>query len=123
MHRSSNASPSSIPSPLAAASIGQVHRGRLRDGREVAVKVQYPGIDVAIQTDLDHADWLYTMVGAFYPSLETGPVVEELRARLSEELDYAHEAREPAGVRGALPRARRGARARDRGESFDRSAC
>ena len=80
------------PVPLAAASIGQVHRGRLRDGREVAVKVQYPGIDRAIQTDLDHADWLYTMVGAFYPSLETGPVVDELRARLSEELDYAHEA-------------------------------
>ena len=80
------------PAPLAAASIGQVHRGRLHDGREVAVKVQYPGIDRAIQTDLDHADWLYTLVGAFYPSLETGPVVEELRARLSEELDYAHEA-------------------------------
>jgi predicted unusual protein kinase regulating ubiquinone biosynthesis (AarF/ABC1/UbiB family) len=81
------------PTPLAAASIGQVHRGRLRDGREVAVKVQYPGIDAAIRADLDNADWLYTMIGAFYPALETGPVVEELRARLGEELDYANEAR------------------------------
>ncbi len=81
------------PVPLAAASIGQVHRARLRDGREVAVKVQYPGIDRAIRADLDNVDWLYTMVGAFYPALETGPVVEELRARLGEELDYANEAR------------------------------
>jgi predicted unusual protein kinase regulating ubiquinone biosynthesis (AarF/ABC1/UbiB family) len=81
------------PVPLAAASIGQVHRGRLRDGREVAVKIQYPGIDAAIRADLDHVDWLYTLVGAFYPALETGPVVDELRARLGEELDYANEAR------------------------------
>jgi predicted unusual protein kinase regulating ubiquinone biosynthesis (AarF/ABC1/UbiB family) len=81
------------PVPLAAASIGQVHRARLRDGREVAVKVQYPGIDAAIRADLDNVDWLYTLVGAFYPALETGPVVEELRARLGEELDYANEAR------------------------------
>jgi predicted unusual protein kinase regulating ubiquinone biosynthesis (AarF/ABC1/UbiB family) len=81
------------PKPLAAASIGQVHRARLRDGREVAVKVQYPGIDTAIGADLANVDWLYTMVGAFYPALETGPVVEELRARLGEELDYANEAR------------------------------
>jgi predicted unusual protein kinase regulating ubiquinone biosynthesis (AarF/ABC1/UbiB family) len=81
------------PIPLAAASIGQVHRARLRDGREVAVKVQYPGIDAAIRADLQNVDWLYTMVGAFYPALETGPVVEELRERLGEELDYANEAR------------------------------
>ena len=84
------------PVPLAAASIGQVHRGRLRDGREVAVKIQYPGIDAAIRADLDNVDWLYAMVGAFYPALETGPVVEELRARLGEELDYANEARNQA---------------------------
>ncbi len=81
------------PAPLAAASIGQVHRGVLHDGREVAVKVQYPGIDEAIRADLDNAGWLYGMVGALYRNLDPGPVVDELRARIGEELDYANEAR------------------------------
>ena len=81
------------PVPLAAASIGQVHRGVLLDGREVAVKVQYPGIDEAIRADLANVAWLYGAVGALYRNLDPGPVVEELRARILEELDYANEAR------------------------------
>ncbi|MEX2209179.1 MAG: AarF/ABC1/UbiB kinase family protein [Myxococcota bacterium] len=81
------------PVPLAAASIGQVHRGVLLDGREVAVKVQYPGIDLAIRADLTNVGWLYGAVGALYRNLDPGPVVEELRARILEELDYANEAR------------------------------
>jgi len=81
------------PVPLAAASIGQVHRGVLRDGREVAVKVQYPGIDQAIRADLANVGWLYGAVGALYENLDPGPVVDELRARIGEELDYENEAR------------------------------
>lgn len=81
------------PVPLAAASIGQVHRAVLHDGREVAVKVQYPGIDQAIRADLDNAGWLYGMVGALYRNLDPAPVVDELRARIGEELDYENEAR------------------------------
>src|SRR3954451_12947922 len=49
------------PEPVAAASIGQVHKAVLRDGREVAVKVQYPGVDRAIKGDLDNAEMLYSM--------------------------------------------------------------
>jgi predicted unusual protein kinase regulating ubiquinone biosynthesis (AarF/ABC1/UbiB family) len=81
------------PAPLASASIGQVHRGVLLDGREVAVKVQYPGVDEAIRADLANAGWLYSAVGALYRNLDPGPVVEELRARIFEELDYENEAR------------------------------
>jgi predicted unusual protein kinase regulating ubiquinone biosynthesis (AarF/ABC1/UbiB family) len=78
--------------PLAAASIGQVHRARLPSGEEVAVKVQYPGVAAAIRADLNNADLLYSMLGMLYPSLDPKPVVAELRARIGEELDYASEA-------------------------------
>ncbi|MBM4266723.1 MAG: AarF/ABC1/UbiB kinase family protein [Deltaproteobacteria bacterium] len=81
------------PKPIAAASIGQVHRATLPTGDRVAVKVQYPGVEAAIRADLKNAGWLYSMLGAIYPALDTGPVVEELRERIFEELDYAHEAR------------------------------
>ena len=65
----------------------------LHDGREVAVKVQYPGVDEAIRADLANVSWLYTMVGAPYRNLDPAPVVDELRSRIVEELDYANEAR------------------------------
>lgn len=78
--------------PLAAASIGQVHRARTRDGREVAVKIQYPGIDDAVTADLDNSDLLFQMMGMLFPGLEPGPIVAELRDRLVEELDYRIEA-------------------------------
>src|SRR5256885_5275382 len=52
------------PVPVAAASIGQVHKAVMPDGRIVAVKVQYPGVDKAIRSDLDHAELLYGFVGA-----------------------------------------------------------
>ncbi len=78
--------------PLAAASIGQVHRARLPKGDEVAVKVQYPGVADAIRADLNNADLLYSMLGMLYPALDPKPVVAELRARIGEELDYASEA-------------------------------
>jgi predicted unusual protein kinase regulating ubiquinone biosynthesis (AarF/ABC1/UbiB family) len=80
------------PVPIASASIGQVHRAITSDGRAVAVKVQYPGIDDAIESDLGSADLLFGGLGMLFPGLESGPVVEELRERLLEELDYRIEA-------------------------------
>jgi predicted unusual protein kinase regulating ubiquinone biosynthesis (AarF/ABC1/UbiB family) len=80
------------PAPIAAASIGQVHRAITRDGRAVAVKIQYPGIDRAIAADLENADVMFGALGMLFPGLEPGPLVEELRNRLVEELDYALEA-------------------------------
>jgi predicted unusual protein kinase regulating ubiquinone biosynthesis (AarF/ABC1/UbiB family) len=78
--------------PLAAASIGQVHRAVLRDGTAVAVKIQYPGVDRAIAADLDNTGMLIAMIEAVTPTMDSGPVVEELRARLTDELDYTREA-------------------------------
>jgi len=78
--------------PIAAASIGQVHRAITKDGLAVAVKVQYPGVDRAIRADLDNADLLFTIMRTVFPGLEPGPIVAELRARLLEELDYRLEA-------------------------------
>jgi predicted unusual protein kinase regulating ubiquinone biosynthesis (AarF/ABC1/UbiB family) len=78
--------------PLASASIGQVHRAMLPSGEEVVVKVQYPGIADAIQSDLDNAAMLYALMAPFYPGVDGKQVVDELRARIGEELDYRHEA-------------------------------
>jgi predicted unusual protein kinase regulating ubiquinone biosynthesis (AarF/ABC1/UbiB family) len=80
------------PEPIAAASIGQVHRAITRDGMAVAVKVQYPGVDDAIRSDLDNSGVLVQIVSRVFPGLDAGPIVEELRTRLLEELDYRHEA-------------------------------
>ncbi|MDI1484309.1 AarF/ABC1/UbiB kinase family protein [Polyangium sp. y55x31] len=80
--------------PFASASIGQVHRARLESGREVAVKVQHPGIEKAVESDLENADALGGMVAMLGPKrLEPKAVLAELRARFTEELDYELEAR------------------------------
>ncbi len=77
------------PIPIAAASVGQVHKAVLRDGRIVAVKVQYPGVDTAITSDLDNAQMLYAMFSQFaLPSLDVKAMVDEVRARMADELDY-----------------------------------
>ena len=79
--------------PVAAASIGQVHRAVMPDGRIVAVKVQYPGVDGAIKSDLDNAELLYSLFAQFaLKNLEVHALVDELRARMADELDYRHEA-------------------------------
>jgi predicted unusual protein kinase regulating ubiquinone biosynthesis (AarF/ABC1/UbiB family) len=80
------------PEPIAAASIGQVHRAITRDGLAVAVKVQYPGVDDAIRSDLDNTGLLLQMTSMVFPGLDAAPIVEELRARVLEELDYRQEA-------------------------------
>lgn len=77
---------------FAAASIGQVHRGRLIDGREVAVKIQYPGIAEALESDLKNAGMLVRMARAIAPGLDAREVTRELRERVLEELDYEYEA-------------------------------
>ena len=80
------------PDPIAAASIGQVHRAITADGRAVAVKVQYPGVDEAISSDLATADVVFRGLAVMFPGLDPEPVVEELKTRLTEELDYVLEA-------------------------------
>jgi predicted unusual protein kinase regulating ubiquinone biosynthesis (AarF/ABC1/UbiB family) len=80
--------------PFASASIGQVHRARLEDEREVAVKVQHPGIVNAVESDLQNADVLGGMAAVLGPKeLDPKAVLAELRARFTEELDYELEAR------------------------------
>ncbi|MEO0423272.1 MAG: AarF/ABC1/UbiB kinase family protein [Pseudomonadota bacterium] len=79
--------------PLAAASIGQVYRGRLTDGREVAVKVQYPDIDRVVQADLKNLKKLVGALVAMVVEIEFEPFWVELRDRLLEELDYGQEAK------------------------------
>ena len=80
------------PTPLAAASIGQVHRAVTLDGTAVAVKVQYPGVADAIAADLDNSEMLFSMLGMLFPGLDPEPIVAELRERILEELDYSLEA-------------------------------
>lgn len=78
--------------PMAAASIGQVHRALTKDGRDVVVKVQYPGVDAAIRADLDNSDMLFGAMSFIFSGLDPEPLVNELRERLVEELDYSIEA-------------------------------
>lgn len=81
------------PKPIASASIGQVHRAITRDERAVAVKVQYPGVDEAIRSDLDNAGMLFGAMGMVFSGLDSQALVDEIRARVIEELDYELEAR------------------------------
>lgn len=78
--------------PAAAASIGQVHRAVWHDGREVAVKVQYPGAGEALLSDLSQLGMFARLLGPLVPGLDVKPLIVELRARISEELDYGLEA-------------------------------
>ncbi|MBT2489315.1 AarF/ABC1/UbiB kinase family protein [Streptomyces sp. ISL-96] len=78
--------------PSAAASIGQVHRAVWHDGREVAVKVQYPGAGEALLSDLNQLSRFARMLGPLIPGMDIKPLITELRDRVSEELDYELEA-------------------------------
>jgi len=81
------------PEPIAAASIGQVHRAITLDGRAVAVKVQYPGIAETIEADLGNVALLRRMLKISAPSQDVDGLLAELRERITEELDYRAEAR------------------------------
>ncbi|TFH29414.1 MAG: hypothetical protein E4H00_07010, partial [Myxococcales bacterium] len=78
--------------PIAAASIGQVHRSRLASGKEVAVKVQYPEVESAIKSDFKPAAIGTTISSIVYPGAEIDDFIAEARERFLEECDYRHEA-------------------------------
>jgi predicted unusual protein kinase regulating ubiquinone biosynthesis (AarF/ABC1/UbiB family) len=79
--------------PIAAASIGQVYRARLRaDGREVAIKVQYPGVAGAVRADMQNLDMIMRLLKRMTPGLDVKAVTAEIRERIIEELDYELEA-------------------------------
>ena len=79
---------------VAAASIGQVYRGRLHDGREVAVKVQYPGVAQAVRADLQNLGLIMRVAKRMAPGMDAKAMTREIRERLTDELDYEHEAQQ-----------------------------
>jgi predicted unusual protein kinase regulating ubiquinone biosynthesis (AarF/ABC1/UbiB family) len=78
--------------PIAAASIGQVYRARLPDGRDVAVKVQYPGVAAAVRADMQNLGLILRLMKRVAPGLDAKAIGEEIRMRIGEELDYELEA-------------------------------
>lgn len=88
--------------PVASASIGQVHRGTLKDGRDVAVKIQYPGAGEALMSDLRQISRVARLAAGWVPGIELGPILDELKDRMAEELDYRLEARSQAAFAKAF---------------------
>ncbi|SMX50754.1 ABC1 kinase family protein [Maliponia aquimaris] len=94
------------PRPIAAASIGQVHRAVARDGRDLALKIQYPGIRRAIDADVANLGTLLRLSGLIPRGIDLAPLLDEARRQLHEEADYLREAeqlRHFAGLIGADP--------------------
>jgi len=87
---------------FAAASIGQVHRAVTLDGERVVVKIQYPGVAEAVETDLRNMRLLYPMLGRLAPGLDVSALGRELRERIGEELDYELEAQNQRRVQRAF---------------------
>ncbi len=83
---------------FAAASIGQVHRATTVEGDEVAVKIQYPGVAEAVETDLRNATLLLPLVKRLAPGLDAKALAAEMRERIAEELDYELEAQNQRGI-------------------------
>ncbi len=88
--------------PVAAASIAQVHRARLKDGRSVAVKVQYPDVESLVATDLSVLAQIVKVVARLAPSIELRPILNYLKETLPLELDFLREAQAMASLREAL---------------------
>ena len=123
--------------PIAAASIGQVYRARLHDGRDVAVKVQYPGVAQAVRADMQNLGLILRLMKRVAPGLDVKALAEEIRERIGDELDYELEAQNqrplariyrghpfivvPDVVTRALARARARHRVRRRARASTRS--
>ncbi|MEL6573641.1 MAG: AarF/ABC1/UbiB kinase family protein [Pseudomonadota bacterium] len=88
--------------PIAAASIGQVHRAQLKDGRDLAIKVQYPGVARSIDSDVANVGALIRLTGLLPKGFELGPYLEEGRKQLHEETDYLREAAQLTRFREVL---------------------
>ena len=88
--------------PVASASIGQVHRAVWADGRDVAVKIQYPGAGAALMGDLRQISRVAKVAAGWVPGLDLGPILDELRDRMAEELDYRLEAESQATFAAAF---------------------
>jgi predicted unusual protein kinase regulating ubiquinone biosynthesis (AarF/ABC1/UbiB family) len=80
------------PEPIAAASIGQVYKARLRDGRQVALKVQYPGVAAAVRADMQNLGMILRLAKRIAPGMDPKAIGEEIRDRIEDELDYELEA-------------------------------
>jgi len=90
------------PEPVASASIAQVHRARLADGRQVAVKVQYPGIRSLIEADLAALEGIFEAMSRLEPSVNLRPILDYLRWTLPMELDFRREAEAIEDLRKAI---------------------
>ena len=90
------------PEPIAAASISQVHRARLQDGRTVAVKVQYPGIKSLVEADLTALESIFGAISRLEPSVRLQPILGYLRWTLPMELDFRREAEAIADLKNAI---------------------
>jgi predicted unusual protein kinase regulating ubiquinone biosynthesis (AarF/ABC1/UbiB family) len=90
------------PEPLAAASLAQVHRGRLPDGREVAVKVQYPEIARLVAIDLKNFRLLIRILARLEPEFDFRVIIDEVEKYVPLELDFRHEADNAARMRASL---------------------
>jgi predicted unusual protein kinase regulating ubiquinone biosynthesis (AarF/ABC1/UbiB family) len=88
--------------PFAAASIGQVHRARTRDGRDLAIKVQYPGVRASIDSDIDNVATLLRLPGLVPREMDLAPMLREAKRQLHQEADYLSEARSLAAFHALL---------------------
>ncbi|HEY0571931.1 MAG TPA: AarF/UbiB family protein [Enterovirga sp.] len=90
--------------PAAAASLGQVHRAASKDGAALACKLQYPDMQSAVEADLKQLDLVFALHRRMDPAIDTREIAKEIGARVREELDYEHEAKNAALYRGVLAR-------------------
>ena len=88
--------------PFAAASIGQVHRARTHDGRDLAIKVQYPGVRASIDSDIDNVATLLRLPGLVPREMDLAPMLREAKLQLHQEADYVSEARNLTAFRDLL---------------------
>lgn len=88
--------------PIAAASIGQVHRATTRDGRDLAIKIQYPGVRESIDADIDNVATLLRMSGLLPRELDIAPLLAKAKRQLHEETDYIREGEQMEAYRCLL---------------------